>query len=100
MATVYAPNPRHDGTTASVKFRDGKAEVDSAYLLDWFRRHGYTVEGDTQQPTQGPEPESAADQAPNRSDPKDAWVEHAVRQGADRGEAEGLSKTDLVELYG
>lgn len=93
MATVYAPNPRHDGTTASVKFRDGKAEVTDAYLLDWFRRHGYTVEGDAQT-------EQADTETPNRSDPKDAWVDHAVSQGADRDEAEGLSKSDLVELYG
>lgn len=97
MATVHAPNPRHDGTTASVKFRDGKAEVNDPYLLDWFRRHGYTIEGDTPEPAQDTRP---AQEAPNRSDPKDAWVDHAVSQGADRGEAEGLSKADLIELYG
>jgi hypothetical protein len=37
---------------------------------------------------------------PARNDPKHAWVDYAVSQGADRAEAEGSSKADLVDAYG
>lgn len=38
--------------------------------------------------------------APAKSDNKAAWVDYAVAQGADRGEAEGMTKVQLVEQYG
>lgn len=37
---------------------------------------------------------------PTSSDTKATWVDFAVSQGADRDEAEALTKADLVELYG
>lgn len=39
-------------------------------------------------------------QPPARSAAKAAWVDWAVSQGADREEAEALSRADLVETYG
>jgi hypothetical protein len=36
---------------------------------------------------------------PAKNDNKAAWVDHAVSQGADRDEAESLTKAELVELY-
>lgn len=40
------------------------------------------------------------DEAPKPYDAKPDWVDFAVSKGADRGEAESLTKTELVELYG
>lgn len=96
MATVYSPNSRHDGTTASVKFRDGKAECDDPRLLDWFRRRGYRVE------ESGGQSAGSSERPPEHGpgSNKDAWVNWAIAQGADRDEAEQLTKSDLVELYG
>lgn len=38
--------------------------------------------------------------APKQSDNKAAWVDYAVAQGADRDEAEGKTKAELVDQYG
>ncbi|MGS2641685.1 hypothetical protein [Streptosporangium sp. G12] len=37
---------------------------------------------------------------PAQSANKAAWVDWAVSQGADRGEAEGMTKADLIDEYG
>ena len=37
---------------------------------------------------------------PAKSDNKAAWVDHAVAHGADRDEAEAMTKDELVEQYG
>ena len=43
-------------------------------------------------------PESSG--RPAQNDSKSAWVDWAVTQGADRDEAEALTKAELVEFYG
>lgn len=47
-----------------------------------------------------PEPEGLEPSRPAQSANKDAWVTWAVSQGADREQAEGLTKAELVDLYG
>lgn len=42
----------------------------------------------------------AAGEAPAQSADKATWVEHAVASGADRAEAEKLTKAQLIEQYG
>lgn len=42
----------------------------------------------------------AASGHPSKNDNKAAWVDYAVEQGADRGEAENLTKAELVATYG
>jgi hypothetical protein len=37
---------------------------------------------------------------PPRAAAKAAWVDYAVTQGADRAEADGMSKDDLIAAYG
>jgi hypothetical protein len=37
---------------------------------------------------------------PTASDVKPVWVDHAVAQGADRDEAEAMTKAQLVEQFG
>ncbi|MFF9197336.1 hypothetical protein ACF09L_19220 [Streptomyces sp. NPDC014779] len=39
-------------------------------------------------------------EAPAKTAPKAEWVGWAVAQGADPEDAEGMTKADLVELYG
>ena len=41
---VYSPNKDYTGVSASVPFCGGVGETDEPYLLDWFKKHGYTVE--------------------------------------------------------
>lgn len=41
---VYSPNKDYAGVSASVPFCGGVGETKDPYLLDWFRKHGYTVE--------------------------------------------------------
>lgn len=44
--------------------------------------------------------ETAVGERPAVADRKSDWVDFAVSQGAARAEAEGLTKAELVELYG
>lgn len=41
---VTAPNKGYNGITASVKFNKGVGETSTPYLVEWFRKNGYTVE--------------------------------------------------------
>lgn len=41
---MYSPNKDYTGVSASVPFCGGVGETDEPYLLDWFKKHGYTVE--------------------------------------------------------
>lgn len=43
---------------------------------------------------------SEASGRPAQNDPKAAWVDWAVSQGADRDEADALTKAELIEFYG
>ena len=48
MATkITAPNKEYTGRGAyGVGFADGIGYTEDPVAVDWFRRHGYTVEGD------------------------------------------------------
>lgn len=43
MAQIIAPNKDYTGESASVTFIKGAGETSDAYLIEWFRTHGYTV---------------------------------------------------------
>ena len=47
---------------------------------------------------EGPEPENGSQ--PLVRDPKQAWVDHAVENGATPEEAAAMTKADLIEKYG
>lgn len=44
MARIIAPNKQYTGISASVPFHRGVGETTDAYLIEWFKTHGYTVE--------------------------------------------------------
>lgn len=43
MAQLIAPNKDYNGESASVTFVRGVGETSDAYLIEWFKEHGYTV---------------------------------------------------------
>lgn len=43
MAQIIAPNKDYTGVSASVPFVKGVGETSDAYLIEWFKEHGYTV---------------------------------------------------------
>ena len=43
MAQIIAPNKDYNGESASVTFVRGVGETSDAYLIEWFKEHGYTV---------------------------------------------------------
>lgn len=44
MTKVYSPNKKFNGKIADVTFIKGYGETDSPYLLDYFKRKGFTIE--------------------------------------------------------
>lgn len=68
MAQIIAPNKDYSGESASVTFVKGVGETSDAYLIEWFKEHGYTViedEATEVQPEVQPEvPPVAPEEAP------------------------------------
>lgn len=63
MAQIIAPNKDYTGESASVTFVKGVGETSDAYLIEWFKEHGYTVIEDdaAEVPPEAPEtPETEA----------------------------------------
>lgn len=64
MAQIIAPNKDYNGESASVTFVKGVGETSDAYLIEWFKEHGYTVIEDeaAEVPPEAPEtPETEAE---------------------------------------
>ena len=47
---IYAPVKDATGTWASVRFVNGVGETNNPALVEWFRRHGYRVEAESEFP--------------------------------------------------
>jgi hypothetical protein len=45
MVKILCPNKQYSGVSASVTFVNGVGETDNPQLIDWFKSHGYNVEG-------------------------------------------------------
>ena len=45
---IYAPVENATGVWCSVHFKNGVGETKNPHLIDWFRSHGYKVEGDVE----------------------------------------------------
>lgn len=63
MAQIIAPNKDYTGESASVTFVKGVGETSDAYLIEWFKEHGYTVIEDeaAEVPPVAPEKDPATD---------------------------------------
>ena len=60
MAQIIAPNKDYTGERASVTFVKGVGETSDAYLIEWFKEHGYTVIDDEAAEVQPEAPETPA----------------------------------------
>lgn len=58
MAQIIAPNKDYNGESASVTFVKGVGETSDAYLIEWFKEHGYTVIDDEAAEVQPVAPET------------------------------------------
>lgn len=78
MAQIIAPNKDYTGVSASVPFVKGVGETSDAYLIEWFKEHGYTVIEDeaAEVPPETPEipeiPETEEDPATDVEDEEQA----------------------------
>lgn len=63
MAQIIAPNKDYTGESASVTFVKGVGETSDAYLIEWFKEHGYAVIEDeaAEVPPEAPEEDPATD---------------------------------------
>lgn len=64
MAQIIAPNKDYNGESASVTFVRGVGETSDAYLIEWFKEHGYTVIEDEAAEVQPEVPPAAPEEAP------------------------------------
>lgn len=64
MAQIIAPNKDYTGESASVTFIKGVGETSDAYLIEWFRTHGYTVTEDEATEVQPEVPPVAPEENP------------------------------------
>lgn len=64
MARIIAPNKDYNGESASVIFVKGVGETSDAYLVEWFKEHGYTVIDDEAAEVQPEVQPVASEEAP------------------------------------
>lgn len=64
MARIIAPNKDYNGESASVTFVKGVGETSDAYLVEWFKEHGYTVIDDEAAEVQPEVQPVASEEAP------------------------------------
>jgi len=55
MTKILCPNKQYTGVSASVPFMNGVGETENPQLVDWFKSHGYTVEGEPDPDNEGSE---------------------------------------------
>ena len=72
MTKILCPNKQYTGVSASVPFVNGVGETDKPYLIDWFKKNGYTVEDDGESKRKSrkkaPDDKKPADEQPENND--------------------------------
>ena len=53
---VFSPNKTFNGESAGVQFRNGEGSTQIPWVLQWFREHGYTIEGEADTADQNEDP--------------------------------------------
>lgn len=84
MAQIIAPNKDYNGESASVTFAKGVGETSDAYLIEWFKEHGYTVIEEAEEVQ--PEVQQVAPETPETE--AEAEAEDAAEQVESEPEAE------------
>lgn len=83
MAQIIAPNKDYNGESASVTFVKGVGETSDAYLIEWFKEHGYAVIDD-----EAAEVQPVAPETPETEAEAEAEAEDAAEQVESESEAE------------
>lgn len=95
MFTITAPVKDFTGKRGDVAFIDGVAKTDDTQMLAYFKRHGYTVEGGSEQARKDAGP------AFPEGEPSEDWKAnelkaYAVAKDIDLGAAK--TKPEMVEV--
>lgn len=101
MAKISAPNKEYSGRGAhGVAFADGVGHCDDPVAIDWFRRHGYGVEGadvpEGEVATIFEDPRAAETQTFNSSRPPEDAEASKGMTDEQRREAYGEAVGDLL----
>lgn len=89
MAQIIAPNKDYNGESASVTFVKGVGETSDAYLIEWFKEHGYTVIEDeaAEVPPEAPETPETEAEAEEQSEETQETQEKPKRTRSSRAKA-------------
>lgn len=102
MAKIYAPNKQYTGISASVPFANGVGETSIPHLMDWFKKHGYTVVLDaTEEQLKLPYNEQEEDEQPQINilpGELETLKKEQLQVLADKLELEYTTKTTKEEL--
>lgn len=100
MASIKSPVDGFTGIVVGVHFKDGFGETDNEGALNYFGRHGYTVETvDETKPEPPKLPEfKQGDEAPAGNASTDEWKAWAVAQGKTAEELDGLGRGEIRAL--
>lgn len=89
MAQIIAPNKDYTGESASVTFVKGVGETSDAYLIEWFKEHGYAVIEDeaAEVPPEAPETPATDVEAEEQSEETQETQEKPKRTRSSRAKA-------------
>lgn len=87
MAQIIAPNKDYNGESASVTFVKGVGETSDAYLIEWFKEHGYAVIED-----------EAAEVPPEAPETPETEAEAEAEDAAEQVESEPEAEEQIEEV--
>lgn len=87
MAQIIAPNKDYTGESASVTFVKGVGETSDAYLIEWFKEHGYAVIED-----------EAAEVPPEAPETPETEAEAEAEDAAEQVESEPEAEEQIEEV--
>lgn len=87
MAQIIAPNKDYTGESASVTFVKGVGETSDAYLIEWFKEHGYAVIEDEAAEVQPEVPPVAPETAETEEEQAEETQEKPKRTRSSRSKA-------------
>lgn len=97
MAQIIAPNKDYSGESASVTFVKGVGETSDAYLIEWFKEHGYTVIEDEATEVQSEVPPVVPPVAPEEAPATDVEAEEQSEETQETQEKPKRSRSSRAK---
>ena len=98
MAQIIAPNKDYTGESASVTFVKGVGETSDAYLIEWFKEHGYTVIEDEAAEVQPEVPPVASETAETEEAPAtDVEADEQVEEAPEKPKRTRSSRSKAAD---